>query len=120
MNSNYFCAVILFIMMFVFLPQCESAEKIDVSERILERMQDRTNEHFEKANYQINEEMAADLKELKENLAEQPDKGKYIHAISIALHISKDAEVNREIILPYAEEILEIKTDHLDSLEEHN
>jgi hypothetical protein len=102
-------------MMFVFLPQCESAESVDVSERILERMTDRSNEHFEKANKQINEEMAADLKELKETFSEQSDKNKYIHAMTIALNISKDAEVNQEIILSYAEEILDIKTDRLDS-----
>lgn len=115
MNSNCFCTFILFIMMFVFLPQCESAESVDVSERILERMTDRSNEHFEKANKQINEEMAADLKELKETFSEQSDKNKYIHAMTIALNISKDAEVNQEIILSYAEEILDIKTDRLDS-----
>jgi predicted nucleic acid-binding protein len=103
--------------MFVFLPQGKATEKIDASEIIVDRMKDRANEHFEKANRLINEEMTADLKELKEKLTEQLNQEKYIHKMGIAVRIAKDSDVDKKIFLPYVEEILAIKTNNLNSLE---
>jgi hypothetical protein len=116
MNTNYLY-VPVFLMIFVFLPRVESSESIDVSYKILDRMTDRANEHFEKANRYINEETEADLKELKEKmLAGKADKDKYIWAMGVALRLAKDCDVDKTIFLPYVEEILAIKTDSFDSL----